>query len=449
MKINKKIVSWLSPLVMSSISVLATSCINKTVENKNDIADNWDTNITIVNSWINPGFKSENDKGQSEIEKNFLTLLAQRFNDFKNKDEETKDLPDVNFFIETNQDKDTFYSKLESNNPTLDLMIANYATYLNSFADETGKVNDLHGIKLVSQTSTLKFNWQGSDNDTYSNGLSDDKLRQAADRNNQSWVKNTGYEYPDWQQAVSEKKLSFDGSKFIQFYENNALTYVYHGAIYIAGNKAQRDQIIQDWNNKDWDAFVAHGIAFKKNTSSGGYKYQVALLARHFNKSLREINTYLESDSENIIKGQSIQDTLGKRHSSNIIPLIGFDDEGVYNWTNNAKHDTYFKPEGFVSNQPYDSEDNVVIRTLTLTNPAAYDVVLARTGISQKQTDLISKALNSLSLNENTYGIYTGYNKFQPLDLETFQKFMYLQVQAETKNDKNVSIPEITDARNN
>ncbi|QBF34911.1 ABC transporter substrate-binding protein [Mycoplasmopsis phocirhinis] len=461
MKINKKLLLWLSPLSLSSISLLAASCVGKTdkpsqgsdgngsTENSNKIANQWDTNITIVNSYINPGFKSENDKGQGKIEKEFLTLLGQRFNEFKNLDQETKNLPDVNFLIETNQDKDTFYSKLESNNNTLDLMIANYATYLNSFADETGKVNNLNGVKLVAQTSTLKFNWQGADNDIYTTGTDTDKLRLTAQKNNESWVKNIGYEYPDWQKAVAKKTLNFDGSKFVEFYEKDKLTYVYHGAIYIAGNKQQRDQIIQDWNNKDWEKFINHGITYRKNTSSGGYKYQVALLARHFNKSLKEINEYFESNNSKVVKGQSIKDTLGKAHSSNITPLIGFDDEGVYNWTNNVKNPEYFKPQGFQSDQNYDNENNVVVRTLTITNPAAYDVVLARPGISQKQANLISKALNSLSLSENTYGIYTGYNKFQPIDFETFQKFMYLQVQAETKNDKNVSIPEITNDTSN
>ncbi|SOO26814.1 Alkylphosphonate ABC transporter, substrate-bindin (fragment) [Xanthomonas phaseoli pv. phaseoli] len=88
-------------------------------------------------------------------------------------------------------------------------------------------------------------------------------------------------------------------------------------------------------------------------------------------------------------------------------------------------------------------KNNAVVRTLTMTNPAGYDVVLARKGLLDKQVELLSKALNSLSLTENTYGIYTGYNKFMPLSNELFEKLVKLQVQAESTENLVTEIDKI------
>ncbi len=60
-------------------------------------------------------------------------------------------------------------------------------------------------------------------------------------------------------------------------------------------------------------------------------------------------------------------------------------------------------------------------------------MVLARVGLSNTQVNLISKALQSLSLTENTYGIYTGYNKFQPLNKELLEILTKFQVQCGIK----------------
>lgn len=62
-------------------------------------------------------------------------------------------------------------------------------------------------------------------------------------------------------------------------------------------------------------------------------------------------------------------------------------------------------------------------------------MVLGRTGLSQTQVNLISKALQSLSLEENQYGIYTGYNKFQPINMELLETLTKFQVRAESKQD--------------
>ncbi|MBU4691556.1 ABC transporter substrate-binding protein [Mycoplasma sp. ES3225-GEN-MYC] len=440
MKFIKKIISASAPLTLTTATLMSASCNNKTNEKTKENLDLlWDTEITITNSWINPGFQ------ETKKETDFLNLLSKRFNELKNKDESTKHLPDVKFNIET-KDKGTYIQDIENDNKKNDLLIANYTVFSENFWQDGKFVND-NNAKLVAQTSTLKFNWQSSDNDFYKDGTSTDPLRIAAVKNNEIWVKNTGFEYPDWPEAIKQNKINFDGSKYDTFYSKDKLTYVYHGAILISGNFAKRTEITKDWEDKNWEKFVTHGIVYSKNTSAGGFKYQAALLARHFNKPLNEILEYLNSNSEYVFKGTKPKSQLGKESQNSkgvkIVPHIAFDDEGSYNWTENNGENNYYKPQGFKSNKKFEDQENDVIRTLTLTNPAAYDVVLGRKGLHDKQVELIAKALTSLTLQENTYGIYTGYNKFQPLSNELFEKYVKLQVQAETVQDLVNDIPEI------
>lgn len=107
-----------------------------------------------------------------------------------------------------------------------------------------------------------------------------------------------------------------------------------------------------------------------------------------------------------------------------------------------ASTSTATTPAAPVTNGMQDKNGSI-IRTLTMTNPAGYDVVLARKGLSDKQVELLSKALNSLTLTENTYGIYTGYNKFMPLNMDLFETLVKLQVQAESTQDLVKQIPAI------
>nr|VZR97150.1 High affinity transport system protein p37 [Mycoplasma feriruminatoris] len=337
-------------------------------------------------------------------------------------------------------------------------------------------------FKLVSQAATLRFSWQSDDNTFYKDGKSDDSLRKLAEENNKKWTEYG--EYPDWYAKEKENsgtKLEFDGSKYTNFYKKDELTYVYRGAVLIAGKEEQRKKIIGQWENKNWDEFIKNGIVFEKTSSAGAYKYQVALFARHFGKTIEEIKNDLEKNpayQKFIIKGKgsSAAKQLGKKqNNSDVTPLIGFDDEGSYNWTRSKEKGEKFKPTDFVSSiktmtmtmsmsgkammtaaststattpaapvtNGMQDKNGSIIRTLTMTNPAGYDVVLARKGLSDKQVELLSKALNSLTLTENTYGIYTGYNKFMPLNMDLFETLVKLQVQAESTQDLVKQIPAI------
>ncbi|WFQ91577.1 High affinity transport system protein p37 [Mycoplasma feriruminatoris] len=477
-KLKVALGTMLSAVSIASIGSFVVACQNPT--------DKWDTTITINNAWVNDGFLKKIDENgkvvsEGELSNKFLQLLGERFNELKNKNEETKKFKDVKFEIKVDDDKKSYFSKLEKNDRDNDVYIANYSYYLNNVWDASAKSlkKDLP-FKLVSQAATLRFSWQSDDNTFYKDGKSDDSLRKLAESNNSEWTKFG--EYPDWYAKEKEKngsKLEFDGSKYTNFYKKDELTYVYRGAVLIAGKDEQRKKIIDQWENKKWDEFVKNGIVFGKTSSAGGYKYQVALFARHFGKTIEEIKNDLEKNStfeKYIIKGQSVSKQLGKKQAnSDVTPLIGFDDEGSYNWTRSKEKGEKFKPTDFVSSitntmgmngkammlaatpaaakpvaapatpaNGMQDKNGSVIRTLTMTNPAGYDVVLARKGLSDKQVELLSKALHSLSLTENTYGIYTGYNKFMPLSMDLFEKLVKLQVQAESKQDLVTEIPPIS-----
>lgn len=427
--------SFLAASPLLAISCGNTSPYQNTVidEKKEDIAKSWDKEISITNGWINNGFL------KTKLETDFLDLLGKRFNDLKNKDSKTKDLPDVKFVIKTDRGG-KYFTKLTSDNKENDLYISNYTQYINELWKD-GKFNEKFAPKLVSQASTLKFTWSSDDNDLYSDGSSKDKLRLHADKNNIKWTKVLGKEYPEWHEITGEgKKLHFDGSKYTNFYEKKDVTYIYHGAVYISGNKATRDAIVKAWNEKKWDDFYKHGISFEETNSAGKYKYQVALFARHFGKTVQEINKFLAENDEYVVRGKSAKDSLGKETEDKtgkkkLTPHISFDDEGAYNWTLSKKTSTKYRPSKFNEGKSYDDAENDVVRVLTLTNPAPYDMVLARVGLSNTQVNLISKALQSLSLTKNTYGIYTGYNKFQPLNKELLEILTKFQVRAESKQD--------------
>ncbi|WP_434325668.1 ABC transporter thiamine pyrophosphate-binding lipoprotein p37/Cypl [Mycoplasma leachii] len=473
--------TMLSAVSIGSISSFVVACQTK---------ESWDTTITINNSWINDGFFSNLDYNTGAVtagdkSKAFIELLTKKFNELKNKDEATKKFKDVKFDIKVDFDKKTYFSKLEKNDSENDVYIANYSYYLSNVWDVNKKTlkKDLP-FKLVSQAATLQFNWQSGDNTFYKDGMKEDSLRKLADENNKKWLEYG--EYPEWYTKESKdgkntngKTLHFDGSKYTNFYKNGDLTYVYRGAVLIAGNEADREKIIKAWESKNWEEFIKNGVVYEKTSSAGGYKYQVALFARHFNKTVSEIKEDLEGKKyeQYIVKGQKVSAQLGKKQgNSQLVPRIGFDDEGSYNWTKSKEKSEKYKPTDFkptentmnggkammtaattsataapVAPAPaakpavngMKDKNGAVVRTLTMTNPAGYDVVLARKGLLDKQVELLSKALHSLTLEENTYGIYTGYNKFMPLSMNLFEKLVKLQVQAESKQDLVTNIDKI------
>lgn len=418
----KKLTKFLIPtvgLLTATLPFLSAGC--------GDTNKNWDKEITLKNYWTNEGFIG------TDKEKAFINKLNADFKALKDADPKLKNLPDVTFKIATGVDYGTLLSDLKTDKKDSDIGFLPYHSFANSLLNKNLDGNNLKANfapKLIGQTATLKFIWSGDDNNHYTTGDANDKLRVAANDENVEQFQAFG-EFPSW--TDDNASLAFDGSKYKAFYKNNELTYVYHGAIYIAGTKAQRDAIIAAWDSKNWDAFKAYGIIFKKPSSGGSYKYQTALLAKHFGKNLDELRASLEKENNTLVtKGKSAASNLGKGTDSTR-RNIGFSDEGEFNWTPKSWGEDIYKPSGYNPNEAnnFNSETNDVVRVFTLTNPAPYDVILGRAGLDEDQARLIKTVLNDLSLSENTFGIYTGYNKFERITANEFKNFVKLQLAAE------------------
>lgn len=440
---TKKMILSSSLLTMTAIAtpLVAISCTTKETVTKITDLDNkqrdWDSEITLVNSWFNDGFRG------TEVETNFLKKLETKFKELKNADEKTKNLPDVKFKINVADDKQQTLQNLQSSKLDTDVAVLNYSAFIEQVDTEAELAK--FTPQLVAQTATLKFTWSDNGDSIYKDGSESDPLRLIAERENQLQFNAHG-EFPTW--STNDPQLQWDGSKYAKFYyeptASKNVTYMYHGAILISGNEEKRKQIIADWEAKDLDKFLSHGVIKGKDSSGGKYRYQVALLARHFDKSIDEIKTRL--NNKTLVTQAGAGEQIGKVNSGLITKHIAFDDEGAFNWTAGDWAKGYYQPSAYIESEgkKYDSKTNDVVRVLTVTNPAPYDAVFARAGLSQIQINLISQALTSLSIEENTYGIYTGYNKFMPTSLENFKKFIQLQLLAENKEAYSENlIPEI------
>ncbi|MBN0919593.1 ABC transporter thiamine pyrophosphate-binding lipoprotein p37/Cypl [[Mycoplasma] gypis] len=421
MKINKK---TLKTFLFSSVSLLALPFVAAQCDveqehsdtksqspSADEIRKNWDTNINIRYSWANDGWKDK--------EPEFLDLLKSRFKELKDQNELTKDLPDVNFSLNSLGDSDAVVDILKSNNTDYDVVFTNFL----NISEEIKNQSDFSNFKLpfIVSTQTLKFNWTGEkNNEVYTNGLENDPLRQIANRENEKQLATEQFgEYPTWNSK--DPKYKWDGSKYEAFYkEPQDVTLFYRGAILISGTDEERNEIIKAWDSKDFDKFISFGLAIGSTTSGGKYKYPIGLLSKHFNKPINEIKEFF-SDK---IKQQSIKviQKGAKTALGHNGIHIAFDDEGSFNWT--ERKNGLFSPDNF---------PNEKIRVLTVTNPAPYDVAFGRIGLNATEGTLIAQALASLSLTENTFGIYTGYNKFISGSKELLKDI--LDVQQYTENN--------------
>ncbi|WP_027120641.1 ABC transporter thiamine pyrophosphate-binding lipoprotein p37/Cypl [Mycoplasmopsis lipofaciens] len=394
-KLNK--ILTLSTVTMSVAPLSLLASCNKE-ENKFDY-------IKIGYVWHNPAF--ENEKQQ------FINQLNEKVAELQAKDAELSKMKPIKIQLQDGIDKSTMIDDLKSNKKDIDVAILPYSSFAKPLYEEQN-LNDFN-LPLIAQTSTLRFTWGLEDNEHYIDGTVNDPLYKAAIKENQLQFDKFG-EFPEWQQTNSA--LQWDGSKYKVFYKENETTYVYHGMVLISGDETQRNQIRNAWLTKDWDAFKNFGIVYKKSSSGGAYKYQAALFARHFKKTLDQINNDLIlNKGDKVLSGKSAGSALGVADDKGNIFNISFDDEGAFNWTN---------WESYKPSKPTDK-----IRVLTMTNPAPYDAVFGRSNLSEKKQELIKKVLTSLSIEDNKLGIYTGYNKFNNLDKDLFKKLIKLQQAAE------------------
>ncbi|QJR44385.1 ABC transporter thiamine pyrophosphate-binding lipoprotein p37/Cypl [Mycoplasma miroungirhinis] len=373
---------------------------------------NWDTNIVITYGSANDGFKKKDPKTQKSPHDIFLENLERKFNELKNADPNLRVNADVKFNTAENFDEESMKNSLLSDDVDNDLSIIGYK----SIDDKIDKTNLDKYPHYVGNTETLAFKWTVEDNANYVDGSDNDPLVKGAKENNKVWFDNNG-EFPQW--YTIEDELKWDGSKYAAFYDDtNRLTQFYRGAIYISGTDEELQAIENAWKTKNWDEFSKYGIIYKNTTSLGKYRLQAHLLAQHFNLTPLEVNTYFteqkNKDNKKVSLGK-FSTQLGKKDSLGHTFHIAFGDEGEMNWNRSTNDkDDKFKP----------TDPNAKIRVLTLTGPSPYNAVFSRQGLPKAESQLIMKALESLSIDENQLGIYTGFNKFISGDDNMFKTYI-------------------------
>ncbi|MGX9358208.1 ABC transporter thiamine pyrophosphate-binding lipoprotein p37/Cypl [Mycoplasma sp. 128] len=402
----KKAIFSLLPLAASiaGISAVSAACDNTEI-------DKWDKDITINVSWINDGWQG------TEAEKTYVSKLTEEFNKLKNADEETKQFPDVKFKVSQGE---VGIDDLKANKANADIFVASYAKFADSLSDKSNI--DTNTLPVVGQTATWKFSWTIGDNTArYTDGSESDPLRIQAENENQIQLANSDLgEYYTWD--ANNPKYKWNGSVYNIFYDKSKtdFTFYYRGAILMSGDDAQLKAIKDAWDTKDFNKFMSYGLVVGKTKSAGKYRFQVALLAKHFGKTTEEVNkTILTLKENNKVKQGDASDLLGKNGFN-----IAFDDEGSFNWT--KSDGSKFKP----------SDANAKIRVLTLTEAAPYDIILGRKNLNPVQAKLITKALSSIKGEENTLGVFTGYNYFMnPKNSDLYKKLfdIYLAASDPTK----------------
>ncbi|UUD35539.1 hypothetical protein NPA07_01545 [Mycoplasmopsis caviae] len=441
MKVKK---FYFLPATLFSVLFLASSCSNKKapVENKKDISNRndktdikkvdrkilknkskviWDDKITIGYKTSNFGFEKIQPADNKSQKDKFLELLTKRFKEFQQKDETLRKLPSVSFELKRRYQDNQLYNDLKANNSeNVDLGIVSYSLFSSSLKNDED-YNNL--LPIIAQTSTLKFKWyDGASVDDfayYVDGKSNDKLRKLADKQNDTQFKK--YEYPEWYKYESE--LKWDGSKYKLFHDENDTAFTKHSAILISGDDAKRGEIISAWENKNWDKFKSFGLIYEDKQTDKKYKYHYVLLAWHFNKSIEQISRDIKSRTNlNVLKVGNMK--YGFNVSVNNKSYhIGFDEAGAFSWTKSEKNSKNYVAANYPKSH---------IRNLIYTNPVPNDLVISRNGLDIKQKKLLIKALTSLSIDENIFGHYTGYNRFHELSFENFKRMLSFQKFAES-----------------
>lgn len=403
-KITQKIKQLFLVLTLAT-PFMAVSCFNSSNLNE------WDQELTIYAPQPNPGF-SEEDKT------NWEKTLTNYFNETKNNISSLKNKPNVSVKLEFASDRSALYPKFLANNSTNDFVIMSYTDLVDVSKEDL--------LPSVAQSQTIQFLWTPDKPVYFENKKENDPLYLMAQNANKIQLENSNYgTYPlDW--IDNEKKLKWDGSKYEVFYKLGSYTENYYGSILISGTEEQREQIKQAWINKDWDTFRSFGIVFDSSDSLAKFNLPASLIAKNFNLKYSDIVNYLIKQPNDLVSlGNVPESSLGVQTSTGKVYRIAFEYDGVFNWTpptwtpDSTSKSYNFKPTNYPNEQ---------VRYLTMSGPLLYDAVLARKGISKEQIDIFAQALEKLTYEENTYGIYSGFNKFVKMsDKELLNKYSTLK----------------------
>ncbi|UUM19808.1 MULTISPECIES: ABC transporter thiamine pyrophosphate-binding lipoprotein p37/Cypl [unclassified Mycoplasma] len=387
-----KIFKKIKPLILGSLGLAPLVAASCTASQTNT----WDTDIKFLVPTPNSGYTDEQKTKWENV-------LTKHFNDLKNKDNSLKQYKDVSIKLVYADDTGASYQQFLANNPEQDFMILSYSTISKQ------KTEDL--LPTVAQTQTYKFLWTPEIAAKFENKKDKDPLYEMAQKANTLQLENKQFgEYPTWTGEEKERLLKWDGSKYGAFYKTNEFTENFYGSILISGTPEIREKIKKAWLDKDWDTFKSYGILYKKTSSLSKYIAPVSVIAQNFGKTYKEISDYLTNQNNFVLSGKGNEKNLGVETTDKKTYRIGFDYDGVFNFTQAGSN---FKPTKYPNEQ---------IRYLTMAGPLFYDAVLSRKKMPLAQQKLFTKALEQLTQEENTYGIFSGFNKFVPLTNDKLQE---------------------------
>lgn len=316
-----------------------------------------------------------------------------------------------------------FNSKLKSKNINVKILI-NDETNVDSIikgteygfgfvtAGQLSNYLEKANLDFVPEIQTLTNAFYADKNGVeYTNGTNQDPLRMTADKENQKFselpVNNWNEE--NWNGSIWVNQYDqIDNSKT----EFNKVPYQ-RGAIWIYGNDDLRNQIINAWNNKDWNTFKNFGLIIGENDSSSKYLLPQNLFRKHFNKPGNEFTSFVSiKDDPKIVTAASPIKAVEKRNDYKII----FDNQGSYAYTKKSK-----------LIERYNSKNGESLQLFMLTNPTPYNIGIFNSNVPKNIRDAITDVFTSLSNEENSWGDALGFNGYEKINNFDTQKNMILK----------------------
>lgn len=373
---NKKLKTIFLTATASALGAVSLLSCN------NSATETWDTNLSVN---INTSWWGDQTLQQDFINE-FTKNFSEEFENIKQNNEQTKNLPKVNIqfkpfadltqslqSLQSQSDDFSFvshgiYSALYKKN-AIDLPIPILQTQTRAFKNDTNINYDFNQLKLIAKNFNDVFN---------------------------------DIPYNQWSNKLEDKQ-KWNGSIYQFLYEDiNQKVDFYRGMIMIEGTEQEKEKIKQAWNNKDWNAFKNFGIIHGKTSEFGSFKMQEFLLKKHFNLSENTFTTLSEEIQKYPNKFSNKQGyTLGQDSQYK----IAFDDAVSYAWTKNDNDKT-----------KYTSKNNEgSIEIFIVTEPLLYDLGIVRSKLPKIQQDMIQKTFINLSeKNKDLYGPLIGYNGYKP-----------------------------------
>lgn len=355
--------------LFSAASILSLLSLSSSCDKK--ISNAEVMNISLISPWMEDEDKPE--KIRLELENKLQEIIGEKVK------------------IKVTYASDDYLVNLQNiSKGVIDLTFISHSSYENYINQDKTKANK---IKPLIQTLTKSFKYD-NEKFSYVDGTKNDKIITNAKL--QSNLFN--------QEKYSEWNYPWNGSIYELFYDDKLVDFQ-RGIIWISGTDEVRNEIVNAWNNKDWNKFRSFGIVHGSADSGSKYLLPEKLLKQHFNlknNSFVSLAYEITNYSNYFLNGKT-KDML-KNNSFHIC----FDNEGSYSWTKNTIDNI----------SKYTPMENEKMEILALTDPLQYNIaVVNNKKVNEEIQEIITNAFIQLysSNNDNwgpTVGFY-GYTKYE------------------------------------